>query len=514
MSMASTRIQAGLLALSACAMLAFIALFLTHNVPGLQRPLVTALLGVLYGAVFLGCALWAVLRYWSCSVSVVGAQFDVRLLSLALGAFLVYLFLDNTVRDYYQPISLFDDCIALLALSWLPLVLCLGYSGIAPQLPGRRRQRSLLILALCAVLGWPLMASLQLINQPNGLADSYRDVFIGGEDGYQIYRIPGMLVLPRGSTLADGTVLERDRLLAFAEARRDGALDTGAIDLVLKTSEDAGSNWGTQRVVCSYRRGTEQGKCGNATPLFNSQRGVVLLAYNLSGLDSSGHTAHIVQSDDGGRTWGTARNIASDNLVLGPGHGIQKLLPPHRGRLLLPAYTERAALLLYSDDHGDSWQRGQPLDTGNESEVAETSDGRLYITTRHRAPIGKAPLPNGRLYAYSEDAGASWSPTSVDTSLPTPVCQASVVRLNASGGMIFSNPAHSGTRVAMTVRYSPDDGLHWPGSLLVDPGPSGYSELALLSNGNAVLLYERGAMSYSERIGIMGISIEKAFAGK
>ena len=41
--------------------------------------------------------------------------------------------------------------------------------------------------------------------------------------------------------------------LAFAEARRDGALDTGVIDLVMKASDDAGAIKIRPTQGCQYR---------------------------------------------------------------------------------------------------------------------------------------------------------------------------------------------------------------------------------------------------------------------
>jgi sialidase-1 len=57
------------------------------------------------------------------------------------------------------------------------------------------------------------------------------DVFTAGEGGYHTYRIPSVILTPRGS------------LIAFAEGRRGGAGDAGDIDLVSRRSEDGGRTW-------------------------------------------------------------------------------------------------------------------------------------------------------------------------------------------------------------------------------------------------------------------------------
>ena len=43
----------------------------------------------------------------------------------------------------------------------------------------------------------------------------------------------------------------------------------------------------------------------------------------------------------------------------------------------------------------------------------------------------------------------------------------------------------------MTVRVSYDDGNNWPVHQLINEGPSAYSCLARITNGNIGLLYEK-----------------------
>lgn len=152
-----------------------------------------------------------------------------------------------------------------------------------------------------------------------------------------------------------------------------------------------------------------------------------------------------------------------------------------------------------------SSERSSGLDAGNETGVAELSDGRLYMTTRHRARIGFPPQPNGRLYSVSDDGGSSWPKSQLDTSLATPVCQASVQRYGESG-LLFSNPAHEKSRVRMTIRYSVNDGRSWDAGIVIYPGPSGYSSLGVFGAGDVAVLYERGKLSYSERISFAVVS--------
>ena len=475
-------------------MAAFVALFLWRNQPGFTHFPLLVVIGSAYAVLYVLACLAVILGRSPAQPLASSGRFAL----VFAAAVLLWLFLESAVIDYFQPISLHDEVIALLAGAWgtllAALLTCSGRGSAPPRV---------IWPAVVALLGPGAMALAALVTNPlpTDNLEAHDDLFTGGDEDYAVYRIPALLVIPAGSRLASGAVLPADRVLAFAEARRDGALDTGAIDLVVRSSDNGGRDWSEQRRVCRHERDGRRGKCGNATPVFDQLGGRVWLGYNLSGLGEAGHHAMLMASNDGGDSWGAPRQLATDDFVFGPGHGIQKRLPPQGGRLLLPGYTDRAAVY-YSDDQGRSWTRSRPLDTGNESEIAELSDGSLYLTTRHHAPIGHPPEPGGRLYALSDNGGTSWSETRLDSRLVTPVSQASILRLDRDGGLLFSNPAQPRTRTHMTLRYSPDDGKRWSESLLVYPGPAGYSELGRLSDGSVLLLYERGRLSYSEAISL------------
>ena len=87
-------------------------------------------------------------------------------------------------------------------------------------------------------------------------------VFTSGTEGYHTFRIPALLPLGEG------------RLLAFAEGRREGAADTGEIDLVQRHSDDGGRTWGSLEVVRHWPGYT----CGNPAPVRTMTGDLVLLS--------------------------------------------------------------------------------------------------------------------------------------------------------------------------------------------------------------------------------------------
>jgi len=486
----------------------FIILFLQHNQPGLTNFPVLCLLGITYFALF--CYVAFNRNMTQATVKLIGSTWLARLIALGASIALVFIALDNLVFDYFQAVTTSDPVIYTMLASWVSLLIAVSLSIIESFMVSSERLVKSLTTTIVAVLGVPVMMLINLITapNPNSALTISNDVFVGGEGGYAIYRIPAMLVIPAGSVLADKTALAKDRIVVMAEARRDGALDTGVIDLVQKFSDDAGQTWSAQQVICQYIIGSLQGKCGNATPVFDSQSGKLVLAYNLSGIlgnkPERHHTSHVMFSHDGGITWGNSQTIAVPNAVFGPGHGIQKQRAPFQHRLVIPYNTsvgrQGSSMAMFSDDNGHTWQQGQPLGSGNENELAETANGDLVMATRHNAPIGAPPTPNGRLFSQSVDGGQSWSKTRLDTNILTPICQASIIKANNSDGMYFLNPANAAARVQLTLRYSEDNGANWHKSMTIFPGPAGYSQLAQLSDDSVIMLYENGSLSYSQQI--------------
>lgn len=350
------------------------------------------------------------------------------------------------------------------------------------------------------------------------------DVFRAGEAGVHTYRIPSLFATKQGT------------LLAFAEARRGGQSDTGDIDLVLKRSEDGGKTWSALQTVWDDGPNV----CGNPCPVQDRDTGTIwlLLTWNdgrdkepeiIARTSRDRRLVFVCRSEDDGKTWSKPVEITEAVMrpewtwyATGPGAGIQMEHGPHRGRLVIPCdhiegETERYySHVIYSDDHGRTWTLGGrvPKDGANECEVVETSGGGLLLNMRNHVPKGE-PRPEGlsRQVARSADGGATWTDQQHDRALIEPICQASIRRLSWAEGarpgvILFSNPASTEKRERMTVRASRDDGRTWPVSRVIATGPSAYSSLAALPEGDAGLLYETGEKNAYERIVFARFNLE------
>ncbi len=346
------------------------------------------------------------------------------------------------------------------------------------------------------------------------------NVFVGGTDGYHTYRIPALLVTPKGD------------LLAFCEGRKNSRSDTGDIDLLVKRSVDGGRTWSPQQIVWDNGPNT----CGNPCPVVDRMTGVIWLplTWNLGqdreneiirNTSKDTRRAFVTHSDDDGRTWARPAEITAQTkradwgwYATGPGVGIQLERGLAKGRLLIPCdhsyrtpegTTDYGSHMIYSDDHGQTWHLGGILRPAvNECQVVELSDGTLLCNMRN-----SARSQTTRAIATSADGGLTWSAVRHDPFLVEPICQASLLRYPTPRGpsrLLFSNPAHAepGQRQDMTVRMSEDEGKTWPIRQVLWPGPAAYSCLAVLSDGTIACLFEAGDQHPYERIVLARFSLD------
>lgn len=322
-----------------------------------------------------------------------------------------------------------------------------------------------------------------------------------GSDGYHTFRIPAVVRVPSGA------------LAAFAEARRDGAADTGDIDLVVRHSHDGGRTWGPLRVVACHGKDT----AGNPVPVVAPDGGLVLVSCrNEGGRDEAqilrgegARRVYVQRSADEGLTW-TAPEEITDQVTepgwrwyaTGPGHGVATA----SGRLVVPANHSAGdrygGHAIYSDDGGRTWRIGF-LDSAadgpvraNETAVAELPDGRLYFSTR----VQDHPDGVTRADARSPDGGQSLAaPYRPQTAIVTPMVQGSVLQV-PGGPLLYAGPGNPSERKAMTVWISRDDGETWRVARRLGDLPAAYSDLVLVDGETVGLLYETGGSGPYENL--------------
>jgi sialidase-1 len=337
------------------------------------------------------------------------------------------------------------------------------------------------------------------------------DLFEAGKDGYFLYRIPGIAVTKKGT------------VLAYCEARKNSGSDWDQIDILLRRSNDGGKTWEPRQQLAQldgpFERNPAAVKLKLAKPgerTFNNPIAIVDLktgaVHFLFCLDYG--RCFYIKSDDDGKTFTKPVDItpAFDKfkpeydwkvLATGPGHGIQL----KNGRMLVPvwlstgtggnAHRPSVVAVVFSDDQGKTWQRGdivvheEDIDKPSETVALQLLDGRILFNIRNE---GKQRL---RATSISADGATKWSKAKLDEGLPEPVCMASIMRFPAAdkGRIVFVNPNNPNGRERknLSARISYDDAKTWPIVKTIEPGKSGYSDLAVASDGTILCLYERGA---------------------
>lgn len=339
-------------------------------------------------------------------------------------------------------------------------------------------------------------------------------LFTARTGGYHIYRIPGVLCTARGV------------VLATTEARQKTGSDYDDIDILMRRSLDGGATWEPARKIVDHDW-YGPGPAHNFVLVGDRDSGEVHALYS----HDYARLFHLVSHDDGA-SFSEPQEItavAQGLLALypwrviaaGPGHGLQL----RTGRLIVPlwlsdgsggdfggqhrSHRPSCVSLLYSDDHGATWQTGEivaPV-TGeldpSEAVAVELSDGRVLINMRHEGE------PHRRMVTVSPDGVGQWAKPWFEEALLEPSCMASLIRWSwptpeAPGAILFANPdnldqsmkAWARDRKRVTVKLSLDDCRSWAYSRVLEEGPSAYSDLAILPDGTALCLYECGMIEH------------------
>lgn len=328
------------------------------------------------------------------------------------------------------------------------------------------------------------------------------ELFVGGQDNYDTYRIPSLICTKTGT------------VLAFTEGRIEVGQDGGPTDIVLKrslgnsdkwtpeflTPQGLGRNRHTTMIWLPLQvvfRSSSRDAWMNPVPVIDQSDGTIYMVANLYKQPYKDGDAPIwlIKSTDEGATWSDPVEITKGTGMheIGPGAGIQL----QSGRLVFQVYDGT----IYSDDHGKTWKNGgkAPGDW-NETQVVQLVDGSLLFSRRHS--------PN-RVFLFSKDDGQTWTQPVPQSEIPDPDCQGSMIRYTrqdqgfTKNRILFANPVSGAIaagsvgsdprgRFNVTVRMSYDEGKTWPVEKRILTGPGAYSSMAVFPDGSVGILFETG----------------------
>ncbi len=318
----------------------------------------------------------------------------------------------------------------------------------------------------------------------------------GMQEGVSCYRIPAIVTAPNGDLVA--AIDERVPSCGDLKWSKD-------INIVMRRSSDNGKTWTPIETIIDYPEGKS---ASDPSMIVDKMTDDIFLFYNFMNLDTEKdiYYLHVMKSSDNGKTWSKPEDITSqiakpewhnDFKFITSGRGIQT----RTGKLLHCMVNLDSGMHLFgSDDHGKTWNLfNTPITPANESKVVELSDGSWMVNARVNNKKGT------RYVHISTDEGKTWV-TKQETQLEDPECNASIIRytLKKEGykknRLLFSNAKSVKGRVNMTVRISYDEGETWSKGKTIYTGPSAYSSLTILKNGDIGLFFEKDDYKKNEFI--------------
>ncbi len=382
----------------------------------------------------------------------------------------------------------------------------------------RHLTQPLLLLTVAMAIGLSVRVDLHATEPAEPFLEK-QNLFEARTGGYWTCRIPGI------------AVTRTNVVLVTTEARPGRGGDYDYNDVLMRRSTDGGRTFGP--IVKRVDHTTYgDGPVSNFVmiPDRDSGRVVAVFCHDYARV----FTMH---SDDDGATWskpaeitGAFEEFKSDYpwrvCATGPGHGTQL----QSGRMIIPVWLSDGsgkefgkgkhrghrpsiASLICSDDRGKTWRRGgivcrhgdvvdgATVVNPSETIAVELADGSVMFNMRSESQRRR------RLVAISRDGVSGWAGHRWDPELLEPVCMAGLIRHSwpengRPGRILFANPSNlenelirpggnlAHDRKRLTVKLSRDDGRTWPVSRILEPGPSGYCDLAVLADGTILCLYE------------------------
>lgn len=357
------------------------------------------------------------------------------------------------------------------------------------------------------------------------MTKNVKKVFTKGVGNADFYRIPSIICT------------NNNVLIAVADERfYSNADNPNKINKVMRRSFDGGETWEPLKTIVEESGDTQATSSAAIDPclLYNDLTNTIYLLYShtppgiglynsersiggfIKGKEIPTSYLMLTYSNNEGLNW--SKPLCLNNMVKdpkwgfigpGPGIGICMKSQKYRGRLVFPIYyggnklqPSLMSCVIYSDDLGITWQRGEAtinynemVDDGvfaseemqlTESQIIEQEDGKLLAFIRNHNKIRKV------MTATSIDGGETWQNHQFLDDFNQPICQVSALKFYYQGKSCVAvvHPNNQKERIDGTIRLSEDDGKSFPYQRIIKKGQFIYNSITYLSSGEIGVLYE------------------------
>lgn len=237
-------------------------------------------------------------------------------------------------------------------------------------------------------------------------------------------------------------------------------------------------------------------------------------------------------SDDDGLTWSCPKDITASVREpwmkfygVGPGTGIALHTGPYKGRLVIPTYstnhptnlgTNQSSRVIYSDDHGDTWQSGEAvnddrlLEDGTrihsstiDNREAQNTEATVIQLNNGQVKLFMRNLTGHVQMATSYDGGQTWDESVEDFPTETDVyCQMSAIQtVQAGQEYVLLTNADGPERFNGVVRLAKveENGkLTWLNKQAIQSGKYAYNALQQIDTDEFAVLYEHAEGEQNE----------------
>lgn len=209
----------------------------------------------------------------------------------------------------------------------------------------------------------------------------------------------------------------------------------------------------------------------------------------------------MIKSSDNGKTWSNPVDITpmildeKDGTFLGVSAGTG--VTTENGRIIMPLYTKKNGLSIYSDDNGETWHRTRNQkynEVSGKWVPAVSADGSIFAFGMQKK-YGKTPI------SVSRNESNNWNKLSA-TELYSPDCQKSIITFGDY--VLCSHPSEKKRENGIIsvgkfrMKGKQAIGIDWVGHKKINDGFFAYSSLVKIDDDNIGVLFESEPSSYIE----------------